>query len=168
MFWRDLLKFWIFMLMLSLHVRNWCICWVNMPESDAYARQTCINLMRLLSIRIKFWRVWPAYTSNFDVYAQRMHSILMCMHLFGLERANKYRKRVWHAAKGKANRRTKEKDPEGGSRDQNTWQLVFAHVPPSSDLIRVPQRPVDAYILSTPIFCRHRGFCHLLYLLNFC
>jgi hypothetical protein len=36
---------------------------------------------------------------------------------------------VSHAAKKNENRRTKEKDPEGGSRDQNTWEVCICSCP---------------------------------------
>ncbi len=45
--------------------------------------------------------------------------------LFGSEGANRVEKGSrMQRPKKKANRRTKEKDPEGGSRDQNIWGSI--------------------------------------------
>ncbi len=97
MFWRDLFKFGIFTLMLSIRVRNWCVCsGASVPDAyaqhvlkglhsvhalvpDAYAQCTHQFLTRMLSARISSWRVCSAYASVPDAHAQCMHQFLTRM-----------------------------------------------------------------------------------------
>jgi hypothetical protein len=152
--------------MLSLCIKLWWVCSANASNSDAYAQNVLKGPFQIWNFYVYAQRTHQILTcmlsisSNFDAYTQRNASnsmfrmfwrdhfkfgIFMCMLSVCISSAQieriRYRRRVSHAARRKANGRTKEKVSEGGSRDQGRWKHVFAHVPPSFDLIRVPQQP---------------------------
>ncbi len=60
MIWRDLFKFGIFTLMLSIRVRNWCVCPGYASVPDAFAQGMHKFLMHMLSERIISWCVCSA------------------------------------------------------------------------------------------------------------
>ncbi len=70
-------KFWIFMLMLSISVRNWCACWAYASFPDPYAQGTHQFLVRMLSIFFKGMRSVHALVP--DAYAQCTHQFLTRM-----------------------------------------------------------------------------------------
>ncbi len=63
MFWKDLFKFWIFALILSIRVRKWWVC---------FAQGMYQFLRRMLSERISSWCIGSGYASVPDAYAQHV------------------------------------------------------------------------------------------------
>ncbi len=57
---KVLFKVGIFTLMLSIRVRNWCVCSACAPVPDAYAQQEHQFLTRMLCVRISHWCIWSA------------------------------------------------------------------------------------------------------------
>ncbi len=95
---RTSFKFGIFMLMLSIRLRNWCACWAYASGTEAHAEHTHQFLTRMLRVCISIWCVYSAFyeenahcalISNWcvcsvhapvpDSYAQRTHQILTRM-----------------------------------------------------------------------------------------
>jgi hypothetical protein len=70
-FWRDLCKFGIFTLMLSIRERNWCVC-------SEYA----LFLTRVLRVYISSWPICTGYASVPDAYAQHILKGLCSVHAF--------------------------------------------------------------------------------------
>ena len=98
MLWRDLFKFGIFMLMLSIFVRNWRICsgYASVPGSLAQQKhqfltrklRVCISSWCVCSAffeenaicaRISTWRVCSVHAPVPDSYAQHTHQFLTRM-----------------------------------------------------------------------------------------
>jgi hypothetical protein len=93
--------------MLSIRVRNWCVCsvWASVPDAYAqhahqflmrmlsmvcrdlfqiwnfyvYTEHTLKKLMRMLRVRVSSWLVCSANASVPDLYAQGTHQFLMRM-----------------------------------------------------------------------------------------
>ncbi len=91
-------RFGIFMLMLSIRVRNWCVCSGYASVPDSYAQRTHQFLTRRLRVRISSWCVCSAFFEGNvlcgristscvcsvhapvpDSYAQHMHQFLTRM-----------------------------------------------------------------------------------------
>jgi hypothetical protein len=98
MLWRDLFKFGFLNLMLSICVRNWCICSGYASVPDSYAQRTHQFLTRILRVHISSWclcsaffegnalcacistwRVCSVHAPVPDLYAQRRHQFLTHM-----------------------------------------------------------------------------------------
>ena len=86
MLWRDLFKFEIFMLMLSIRVRNWCVCSGYASVPDSYAQQTHQFLTRMLRVRISSWCVCSAFFEGNALCERistwRVCSLAQCTHQF--------------------------------------------------------------------------------------
>ncbi len=94
MLWRDLFKFGIFMLMLSIRVRNWCVCSGYASVPDSYAQRTHQFLTRMLRVRISSWCVCSAFCEGnalcaristwcvCSVHAPVPYSYAQCTHQF--------------------------------------------------------------------------------------
>jgi hypothetical protein len=54
-------RFGIFMLVLSIRVRNWCVCSGYASVPDSYAQRTHQFLTRMLRVRISSWCVCSAF-----------------------------------------------------------------------------------------------------------
>ncbi len=61
MLWRDLFKFGIFMLMLSIRIRNWCVCSGYASVPDSHAQRTHQFLTRMLRVHISYWCLCSAF-----------------------------------------------------------------------------------------------------------
>ncbi len=94
LFWRDLFKFGIFMFMLSIRVRNWCLCswYASVPEAyaqrmhhswnahsgyasvpDGYSVTHQFLTLMIISARVISWCVCSAYTSIPYFFAEGIH-----------------------------------------------------------------------------------------------
>ncbi len=82
MLWRDLFKFGIFMLMLSICVRNWCVCSGYASVPDPYAQGAHQFLTRMFSERISSWMVCSGCASVPDVYGQHFLKGMHYVHAF--------------------------------------------------------------------------------------
>ncbi len=65
--------------MLSIRVRNWCVCWACASVSDAYTQHVLQFLVRMLSSRTSSWLVCSSYASLPDAHAQCTHQSLTRM-----------------------------------------------------------------------------------------
>jgi hypothetical protein len=69
-------KFGIFMLMLSIHVRNWCPCRAYASGTDVHAEHTHQFLTRMLRVLISSWCICSAF---FEGNALCVHISIWCV-----------------------------------------------------------------------------------------
>ncbi len=131
MCWRDLFKFGIFTLMLSIRVRNWCICSGYASIPDPYAQHVLEGLRSVHTLVP--WCVCSMHATVPDSYAQCTHQFLTHM-LSG--RINFWRACSVHAiapyvhAEGEQNKHLKKRktDAHGEHARKELICMVRVHI----------------------------------------